>query len=84
MLKEMMGRRGIKIRSVCSLLAIMAFCAISVLRKVWMQSRSQKWWNSDMNGFSETDFIQAFRMTRAAFRDKVNSDNNLSNFHHGQ
>lgn len=31
---------------------------------VWMRSQSQEWWDCDMNSFTETDFIQKFRMSR--------------------
>lgn len=44
-----------------------ATTATSVQRSVWMQSRSQEWWECDMYGFSETDF----RMIRATFNHNV-------------
>ncbi len=41
--------------------SIMALCgamdATSVQRSVWMWGWSEEWWDRDVNGFTETDFI---------------------------
>lgn len=56
-------------------IAVMALCgatsATSLQTRVWMQSRSPELWGCDVNGCSETDFIQSFRMTRATFSYNV-------------
>uniref|UniRef100_A0A3Q0RQD1 DDE Tnp4 domain-containing protein n=1 Tax=Amphilophus citrinellus TaxID=61819 RepID=A0A3Q0RQD1_AMPCI len=49
----------------------MAFCgavaATSVQRNVWVPCRSQEWWDTDVTGFNDMDFIHNFRMTRSTF-----------------
>ncbi|XP_038157305.1 protein ANTAGONIST OF LIKE HETEROCHROMATIN PROTEIN 1-like [Cyprinodon tularosa] len=49
----------------------MAFCgaviATSVQRSVWVRSRSQEWWDSDVSGFSDKEFLHNFRMKKATF-----------------
>lgn len=49
----------------------MAFCgavlATSVQRNVWVRSRTQEWWDTDVSGFTNTEFISNFRMTRSTF-----------------
>ncbi len=47
-------------------------CYFYTGRCVWMQSQRKEWWDRDdgmivMNGFTETDVIQNFRMSRAIF-----------------
>lgn len=49
----------------------MAFCgavvATSVQRNVWVRSRSQEWWDTDVSDFTNTEFISNFRMSRSTF-----------------
>nr|XP_055024604.1 uncharacterized protein LOC129414563 [Misgurnus anguillicaudatus] len=63
-------RRKLKRRRRARFLA-MAFCgavlATSVQRNVWVRSRSQEWWDTDVSGFTNTEFISNFRMTRFTF-----------------
>ncbi len=40
---------------------------LPLYRGVWMQSLSQEWWDYDMNGFKEENFLQNFRMSTASF-----------------
>lgn len=44
-----------------------AVAATSVQRNVWVKSRSQEWWDSDVSCFTDTEFIHNFRMTRRTF-----------------
>lgn len=68
-------RRGAK-------LLIIAFCgakaAASLQRCVWMRSRSQEWWDCDVNAFTETGFIKNFSISRAAFN--ISASPNESQF----
>lgn len=49
--------------------------ATSVQRSVWTQSVSQEWWDRDVSSFSETDFTQSYRVTRATLNQvTLNSD----------
>lgn len=69
MLKQMKGWTRVKRKRIY--IAITAFreamAATSVHGSVWMRTRSQE----IVNGFSETDYIQHFRMTSATFNHSV-------------
>uniref|UniRef100_A0A9J8D6B2 DDE Tnp4 domain-containing protein n=1 Tax=Cyprinus carpio carpio TaxID=630221 RepID=A0A9J8D6B2_CYPCA len=63
-------RRKLKRRRRARFLAMAfcgAVCAMSVQRNVWVRSRSQEWWDTDVSGFTNTEFISNFRMTRSTF-----------------
>lgn len=52
--------------------------ATSVQRSVWTQSVSREWWDRDVSSFSETDFTQSYRMTRATLNhNKVALNSNI-------
>uniref|UniRef100_A0A3P9MG91 DDE Tnp4 domain-containing protein n=1 Tax=Oryzias latipes TaxID=8090 RepID=A0A3P9MG91_ORYLA len=44
-----------------------AVLATSVQRNVWVRSRSQEWWDTDVSGFTDAEFISNFRMMRSTF-----------------
>lgn len=53
----------------------MALCeatsATSLQMRVWIQIQRPELWDYDVNGFSETDFIQSFRVTKVTFSYNV-------------
>ena len=51
---------------------VLALCgataATSIERGIWMQSRSQEWWDVDVQRFSEIQFINNFRLRSERLR----------------
>lgn len=66
------GRRMKRRRMYITIMALWgATAASSVQRRVWARSQSRVWWDGDVNGFSETDVTQNFRITRVTFYHNV-------------
>uniref|UniRef100_A0A3B3H2W4 DDE Tnp4 domain-containing protein n=1 Tax=Oryzias latipes TaxID=8090 RepID=A0A3B3H2W4_ORYLA len=62
-LRRKLKRRRARVLAIAFSGAVLA----TVERNVWVRSRSQAWWDADVSGFTDAEFISNFIMTRSTF-----------------